>query len=135
MDKERWVNLFKYESKGISTEVIIFAILALVIVVVAVFFLSGRFGPGVTQLSKEDCKQRMQAACSSFRSTGNNAVFKDIPQTCARDLGVSSQFTNCLSDNLQECRNLCDAIEIGVVPGEAGEVLPQPGEVLPQPPG
>jgi hypothetical protein len=101
--------------KGISTEVIIFALLAIIIVVSAIFFLSGRLGPGVTQMSKEECKQKMQSACSSFRSTGNSAVFNDIPQTCADSLGVSSLFTACVSGTINQCKNLCESVEIGVI--------------------
>jgi hypothetical protein len=101
--------------KGISTEVIIFAILAIAIVVAAIFFLSSRFGPGITQISKEECKQKMQSACASFRSTGNPAVFNDIPQTCADSLGVSSLFTACVSGTTDQCKNLCESVEIGVI--------------------
>jgi hypothetical protein len=116
--------------KGISAEVIIFAILAIIIVVAAIFFLSGRLGPGVTQMSKEECKQKMQSACASFRSTGNPAVFNDIPQTCADSLGVSSLFRACVSGITDQCKNLCESVEVGVItPEEAGisEISP-PGQ-------
>jgi len=113
--------------KGISTEVIIFAILAIIIVVVAIFFLSGQLGPAVTQMSKEECKQKMQSACSSFRSTGNTAVFNEIPKTCADSLGVSSLFTACVSGTTDQCKKLCESVEVSVItPEEAGgsEILP-----------
>ena len=127
MDKNFLSNKIIKKMKGISTEVIIFAILAIIIVVAAIFFLSGRLGPGVTQMSKEECKQKMQSACSSFRSTGNSAVFNDIPQTCADSLGVSSLFRACISGTAEQCKNLCESVEVGVItPEEAGssEVSP-----------
>jgi hypothetical protein len=101
--------------KGISTEVIIFAILAIIIAVTVIFFLSGRLGPGVTQMSIEECKQKMQSACASFRSTGNSAVFNNIPQTCADSLGVSSLFRACIRGITDQCRNLCRSVEVGVI--------------------
>jgi hypothetical protein len=107
--------------KGVSPEVIIFTLLALGIVVAAYFLFSGRLGPGVTQMSEGECKQKMQSACASFRSTGNPAVFNDIPQTCADSLGVSSLFTACVSGTTDQCKNLCKSVEVGVItPEEAG---------------
>jgi hypothetical protein len=102
--------------KGISTEVIIFALLAITIVVLAIFFLSAHFGPGITQISKEECKQKIQSACASFRTTGNFRVFREIPRTCADSLGVSSPFTSCVKGIGNECRNLCNSVELIVIP-------------------
>jgi hypothetical protein len=115
--------------KGISAEVIIFAILAVVIAGIAIFYFSGRLGPGATQLSKEECKQKMQTVCSSFTSTGNPAVFKEIPQTCADILDVSSLFKACQLEKGNQCKLLCEAIEIGTVTPEgeeAAEISPEP---------
>jgi hypothetical protein len=107
--------------KGLSTEAIIFALVALGVAVVVIFILSGRIGPGLTEMSKEGCKQKMQSACASFRSTGNPAVFNEIPKTCADSLGVSSLFKACVGGTSEQCKNLCDSVEIGVITsGEVG---------------
>jgi len=113
--------------KGVSTEVIIFALLALVIVIAAIFFFSGRLGPAVTQMSKEECEQKMQSACASFRSTGNPSAFKNIPETCANTLNVLPTFRACLSGSTNQCINMCENIEMGIVsPGEIGSL----GEIV-----
>jgi len=91
---------------------IIFAILAVGIVVVVIFLLSGNIGRFTTRMSIEECKQKMQTSCSSFRTTGNPVVFRDIPQTCAEDLEVSSLFKACIEGKAQQCENLCESIEI-----------------------
>jgi len=107
--------------KGVSTEVIIFSLLALVIVVAVIFFFSGRLGPAATQLSKEECEQKMRSACASFRSTGNPSTFKNIPETCANALNVLPTFRACVSGSEHQCINMCEAIEIGIIsPEEVG---------------
>jgi len=101
--------------KGVSTEVIIFSLLAIAIVVLAIFFLSGRLGPGSTQLTKEECRNKVLSACSSYRITGTNNAFKNIPTTCADILGISNNFRNCISPSgtlqYDPCKVVCDEIE------------------------
>jgi len=98
--------------KGLSTEVIIYTIVALAIAIVAYLFLSGRFGPGAAQFTKEECKQKMVTACSSYRISGKNDALKNIPKTCADILGVSSYFNSCTSyDDYNSCNLLCRSIE------------------------
>jgi len=94
---------------------IIFAILAVGIVVVAIFLLSGNIGRFIARMSVEECKQKMQVLCSSFRTTGNPVVFRDVPQTCAEDLKVSSLFKACIGGSVSQCENLCESIEIGII--------------------
>jgi hypothetical protein len=112
--------------KGISAEVIIFAILAIIIVGVAIFFLSGHLGPGATQMSKEECKQKMQLSCAGFRQIENPAAFNDVPQTCADSLDVSSFFQACVSGDKNACKSLCESVEIGVVTPQEGGEIPSP---------
>jgi hypothetical protein len=134
VDKALKIRKIIKKMKGVSPEVVIFAILALVIVVAVIFIFSGRLGPGVTQMSKEECKQKMHSVCSAFRSTSNYAVFNDIPKTCADSLGVSSLFTACVSGTTDQCKNLCESVEVGVItPGEAAstEISPSAQGVQP----
>ena len=102
---------------------IIFAILAVGIVIVAIFLLSGNIGRFTAKMSVEECKQKMQASCSSFTTTGNPAIFRDVPQTCADVLGISAPFKECVAGNRDRCRVMCDTIEIGTVTPEVGGEL------------
>ena len=100
--------------KGISKEVVI-TIAVLAIVIVVIFFFSGRFGPAATQLTKEECRNKVLSACSSYRITGTNNAFKNIPTTCADILGISNNFRNCISPSgtlqYDPCKVVCDEIE------------------------
>lgn len=111
--------------KGITTQVVLL-IVAIVLGGLVLFFLFQRYGPASTQMSVGECKQKMQDACGSFRSTGNPAVFNDIPQTCADSLGVSSLFKACVSGTTDQCKSLCESVEIGVVTPQGGGEIPSP---------
>ena len=105
---------------------VIYLVLAIVLVGIVLFFLLQRFGPSSIQMSVGECKQKMQDACGSFRSTGNPAVFNGIPQTCADSLGVSSLFKACVSGTTDQCKSLCESVEIGVVTPQGGGEIPSP---------
>jgi hypothetical protein len=121
--------------KGDIPVAIVLVVLAIVFGFILFLFFSGYFAPVPTKLSVEKCKQDMQSACGAFRSTGNSAVFNGIPKTCADSLGVSSLFKACVSGTTDQCRSLCESIEIGVVTPPGGGEVPSPtGGEIPSPP-
>jgi len=130
VDKSFLNNKINTKMKGISWEVVVI-IAAVIVIIIALFAFSGWFGTFNVQTSGTNCKSQLQNACSSFRSTGNPAVFNGIPQTCADSLGVSSLFKACVSGTTDQCKSLCESVEIGVVTPQGGGEIPSPtgGEV------
>jgi hypothetical protein len=97
--------------KGISTEVIVFLVIALVIAGLLILFFTGRFGPGSQQLSYQECVQKLSAACSKYRIDGNNVAFSGL-DACAKTVGVWDQFYSCNYQNdPNNCINMCNIIQ------------------------
>ncbi len=96
--------------KGISTEVIIYAVLALAIVGVAFFFLVGKFTTSTPD--KGECKSKISLACSVFKATGSLAPFEDISNTCGSLLNIEKDLRACKGemgqDREKSCYRLCN---------------------------
>jgi hypothetical protein len=100
--------------KGVSPEVIVFLVVAVIIAVVAFLFLSGKWSPGQKTLSEGECRSNYENACSTYKSTGDVWALEQFPESCVRLLKLNlDHYRTCKfktdDERYEACSNFCQA--------------------------
>jgi hypothetical protein len=75
--------------KGVSPEVIVFLVIAIIIGVVVILFFTGKLSPGQKTISESDCRSNYENACSTYKSTGDMWALEQFPESCVRLLKLN----------------------------------------------
>jgi hypothetical protein len=97
--------------KGVSSEVIVFLVVAIIIGVVVILFFTGKFSPGQKIISESDCRSNYETVCGTYKSTGDMWSLTKFPSSCVKLLGLEEgAFKACtdITKKDEERRPDCD---------------------------
>ncbi len=67
-------------AESYSGIIVIIMVIIIGIVLLAALFM--KWGPFSATISEEECRGKLIAACSEYRSTGNTKLLDNVPNTC-----------------------------------------------------